>query len=196
MAQKIVLALLVSALLAGCGSSPLAKLNPLNPPAVHAAAPAPAGCDANGACVGTVQHSWGYCQYSTYQTAKTFVVALEVGIKFTPTDANDSLCFLPFANGGGQIKSIHGNTNYTPWTAKLSSLFLNVRACTAATCNYPDQQEHLAAQKYTALNSPQSLPLDAVFPEAITTTGVMVVFNDDLDVKPTTFSVAFSGTFK
>lgn len=185
------------ALLTGCGSqSAMIAANPFNPPTVHAAAPPPVGCDSNGVCSGTVQHVWGYCQYSTYQTGKTFVVAMEVGMKSTPTDPNDSLCVLPFALGGGIIKSIHGNTNYTPWTDKLSSLFLNIRACTSAACNYPDQQEHLGAQKYTAKGGPQSMPLDAVFTDAINATAVMVVFNDDLDVKPTTVSVAFSGTFK
>jgi hypothetical protein len=41
MANKIISLVLLSALLVGCGS-----LNPLNPPAVHAQAATPAGCDA------------------------------------------------------------------------------------------------------------------------------------------------------
>jgi hypothetical protein len=195
--SRILSVTLFFALLTGCGSqSAISVANPFNPPAVHAAAPPPAGCDSNGACTGNIAHSWGYCQYTTYQTAKTFVVALEVGIKSTPTDPNDSLCVLPFAFGGGLIRSIHGDSNYTPWTAKLSSLFFDVRACTAVACDYPAQQEHLAAHKYTVQGGPQSLPIDAVFPDPITAASIMVVFNDDLDVKPTTFSVAFSGTFK
>jgi hypothetical protein len=194
MAKKIVLVLVLSVLLTGCGSS---SFNPINPPAVHAQAAPPPGCDGNGVCTGNITHSWGYCQYSTYQTAKTFVVALEIGITSTPKDSNDSLCFLPFASGGGLIKSIHGNTNYTPWTNNVSSMFLDIRSCTSSACRYPEQQEHLGAAKYTIKGVPQSLPLDGVFSEPVNATGFMIVFNDDLDnAKPTTMSVAFSGTFK
>ena len=182
-------------LLSGCGS--ISNLNPINPPTVHAQAAPPAGCDGDGVCTGNITHPWGYCQYSTYQTGKTFTVALEIGIKSTPTDGNDSLCLLPFASGGGLIKGIHGNTNYVPWTTNLSSMFVDIRACTASACEYPTQQEHLGAAKYTTKGVPQSLPLDGVFSEPINTAAVMVVFNDDLDnAKPTTISVAFSGTFK
>jgi hypothetical protein len=178
--------------LTNCGS-----INPINPPAVHAQAAPPAGCDGNGACSGNITHAWGYCDYSVYQTAKTFTVALEIGITSTPKDPNDSLCLMPFASGGGLIKSIHGNTNYTPWTNNLSSMLLDIRACTADACAYPGQQEHLGAAKYTVKGVPQSLPLDGVFPDPVNATAVMVVFNDDLDAaKPTTISVAFSGTFK
>jgi hypothetical protein len=56
---------------------------------------------------------------------------------------------------------------------------------------------HAEGAKYTVKGVPQSLPLDGVFSESVNTTGFMIVFNDDLDnAKPTTMSVAFSGTFK
>jgi hypothetical protein len=44
---------------------------------------------------------------------------------------------------------------------------------------------------------PQSLPLDVHILGTGKHGGFMIVFNDDLDnAKPTTMSVAFSGTFK
>jgi hypothetical protein len=195
MAKNILLALVISsALFLGCGSSTLSQLNPINPPAVSASS-LPVGCDATGTCVGTVNHTWGYCQYSVYQTAQTFVLALEIGISSTPTDPSDSLCYVPMATGG-IIKSISGNTNYVPWTANLSSMFLDVRACTNVGCTWPAGQEHIASQKYMVKGAPQSLPLSGSFTNGISTNGFMVVFNDDLNVKPTTISVAFAGTFQ
>lgn len=185
--------LLALLLVVGCAS--VEKVNPVSPAPVSAAS-TPVGCDLNGACSGTIKHTWGYCQYTSYQTQRTFVVAMEVGFNSTPTDANDSVCAIPFALGGGQIKSIHGNTNYTPWTNKVSSMFLNVRACTAQNCNWPDQQEHLIAHKYTVQNAPQSVTVNEVFIQPINATAIMAVFNDDLPVKPTTLSMAFSGEFK
>jgi hypothetical protein len=76
-------------------------------------------------------------------------------------------------------------------------MFVDIRSCTADACSYPGQQEHLGAAKYTIKGVPQSLPLDGVFLEPVNAAAIMIVFNDDLDnAKPTTMSVAFSGTFK
>lgn len=180
--------------LIGCGGS---SLNPFNPPAVHASGILP-NCDGNGACGTTVIHAWGYCQFSTYQTAKTFIVAVEIGIN-SNAPANDmTICTMPFAFGGGLITSINGNSNYTPWTANLSSAFIDVRSCTVVTCDYPVHQEHIAAQKYTIKGAPQSVPFSANFIAApIPSAGIMFVVNDDLaNAKPTTINVAFSGTFQ
>lgn len=201
MAKKIVLAFIFSALLTGCGSTSfLAQMNPINPPSVHAQTSLPVGCSSNGACAGTTTNTWGTCQWSSYQTSKTFVIALEIGVNSTPTDPSTSLCYVPLALAGSSIKTISGNTNFTSWnsTGSVASVFMDVRACTASPCNFPDQQEHIA----TAYNTfkpaaPVSIPLQGSFG----TTGIpvmafMVVFNDDLaPAKPDTLHLVINGTF-
>lgn len=181
----------------GCGSQ--SALNPINPPTVHASGILP-NCDANGACSATIFHAWGYCQWTSLQTAKTFSVSFEMGMN-TNAPANDaSICTLPFGLGGGVITSINGNSNSTPSnaaSAPLDSLWINLRSCTVVTCEYPNHQEHLVTQKYTTKGVPQSVTFSGAFPGGIPSAGIMLVFNDDLaTAKPVTISVAFSGTFQ
>ena len=105
-------------------------------------------------------------------------------------------CEIPLAFGG-IIKSIDGNTAYTPWTANLSSMFIDVRSCATSACNYPVDQEHLASAKYTVKGVPQSLPIHGVWSTGINATDLMFVWSDDLaEAKPTTLHVDFSGTFQ
>jgi hypothetical protein len=129
------------------------------------------------------------------------VIALEIGVNSTPTDPSTSLCYIPLAFAGSSIKTISGNTNYTSWnsTNSLASVFMDVRACTASPCNYPDQQEHVASAYATfkPATGPVSIPLQGSFG----TTGIpvmafMVVFNDDLPpAKPDTLHLVINGTF-
>lgn len=193
---KILLVLLVL-FVSGCGSH--SAFNPINPPAVQASGVLP-NCDANGACSATIFHAWGYCQWTSLQTAKTFSVSFEVGMNANAPANDASICTVPFGLGGGVITSISGNSNSTPSAASntpLDSLWINVRSCTVVTCEYPNHQEHLATQKYTTKGVPQSLPFSGTFPAGIPSAGIMLVFNDDLaTAKPVTISVAFSGTFQ
>jgi len=194
MKKLITLALLLSSVFALNGYKHLSTLNPINPPSVMAATLLPM-CDTNGACNYQYNYTWGYCQWQSYQTAKTFTVAVEIGIN---SGNVSDVCYVPLAFGGNVVNA-QGVTNYTPWTANLSSMFLNVRACTGAAfgCAYPSQQEHVFAHKYTVKGTPQSVPFSSAFITPLTTNGFMVVFNDDLiAAKPTTINLSFSGNLQ
>lgn len=167
----------------------------IHTPSAHATGTLLPMCDVNGACNYQYNYSWGYCQWQTYQTAKTFTVAVEIGIN---SGNVSDVCYVPFAFGGN-ITSLEGNTNYTPWTVNLSSMFLNVRACTGAafSCIYPAEQEHLITHKYTVKGNPQAIPFSKTLATPMFANGFMVVFNDDLVAdKPTTMNLTFSGTFQ
>lgn len=151
-------------------------------------------CNANGTCNGQYTMPWGYCQWQSYQTTKTFTVAIEIGIN--SGNVSDA-CWVPFALNGGVITSMQGNSNYTPWAQGMSSMFISGRACTGLnfSCNFPNEQEYLFSQKYTAKLTPQSLPINNSFPNGVTAKSFLFVFNDDM-AKPTTISVTLSGTFQ
>lgn len=182
-------------LLTGCAGS---SFNPINPPAVSAQAAPPVGCDANGSCFDHTVHTWGYCQDATIQSSRTVTASLEIGISSTPTDANDSLCGLMLADGGGDLTGMTGTVAYKSWNAtKAASMIVGLRACTTKTCDYPSGQEQLYTSKF-GVNPGENIviPFTATFPEPIHVDHFLLVFNDDLDAKPTTISFAFAGTFK
>jgi hypothetical protein len=193
MARKILLVLALAALI-GCGSQ--SAFNPINPPDVHAFS-VPPNCNPDGTCSATYTTQWGYCQWQTYQTAKTFVVAMEIGMNSNATPGSPSICEIPFALGGGTIKSIEGNSNYYTYSANLGSLWLDVRSCTTGACPFPQEQEHLFSQKYTVKGAPQSLPIHGQWGIGLPAQYIMIVWNDDLaNAKPVTINVNFSGTFQ
>ena len=193
--RKLITRLILFSLLL-IGFTGVSRLNSIDPPTVSAFT-VPVNCDINGSCAGVYTLPFGTCQWSTYQTAKTFTVAMEIGMNRNANPGEIEACEIPFALGGGIIKSIDGNSDYTPWTANLSSMFLNIRSCATPACNYPQDQEQLAAHKYTVKGAPQGMPIHGAWANGITATDINFVWNDDIAIaKPTTIHVAFSGTFQ
>ena len=191
--STLALSLLLSlTILSGC------NFNIVHPPVVKAQAAPPVGCDANGSCFDHTVHTWGYCQDATIQSSRTVTASAEIGISSTPTDANDSLCGLMLADGGGDLTGITGTVAYKSWNqTKAASMIVGLRACTTKTCDYPSGQEQLYTAKF-GVNPGENIviPFTATFPEPIHADHFLLVFNDDLDAKPTTISFAFAGTFK
>lgn len=188
-----IVVLLFSFALAGCAGS---SFNLINPPAVGAQS-TPSGCDATGACSITNKLAWGYEDIATYTSAHTIAGTIEIGLNSTPTNANDATVALPLTSAG-DLTSISGNVDYRSWGKNPASMIVDLRSCEDAACAYPSGQEHLATLKFTAdPGSHTTIPFSARFETPIHVDHFMLVFNDDLDnAKPTTISVAFSGTFK
>lgn len=176
----------------GCGGAvPSVSAAPAPGPMPPTPPPAPACVpDVSGvSCSAHVVTPWGYCHYETHQTARTFSVALEIGISITPADPNTSLCVVPLGAGGGDIATISGMVNYVPFTANLSSMVLLLR-----TDGTPE--ESLYTAKMAVRGVPVTVPFAAAYP-GLHAGGFFVIFNDDLDAaKPTTISLGFAGTFK
>ena len=189
-----VLFLSLATILSGCGMN---SLNIVNPPSVSAQAPPPVTCNDDGVCDTKVIASWGYYQYSTYESPKTFSGAVEIGVNQNIADANQSIVGLPLAFPGN-ITSFSGDIDYRSWGKNPASMIVEIRACTDANCTYPTAQEHLMLRKFTAdAGSHETQSFAVKFATPVHADHLMLIFNDDLaNAKPTTISVGFSGEFK
>ena len=186
--------LLSLTILSGCGMN---SLNLVNPPSVSAQDPPPPGCDANGNCFAHIENGWSYFQYSTLAFQQTFSGAVEIGVSANAPDANASIVGISLGHPG-DVVSISGNIDYKSWSKSPASMIVDLRACTAPSCDYPSEQEHLMTIKAGAdPGSHTALPFRATFRKPIHVDHFLLVFNDDLpEAKPTTISVGFSGEFK
>ncbi len=197
---KLLAALLAFTLVTGCGSvSSPSTVHAAPPPAPTPAAPAsiPPTCSwdgLSGACAATINHSWGYCQYETHQYGKSFSVQMEIGISSNQTNPADANCGLPLPNNGGLVTGISGTLNYLPWTTNVSSMAVRINA-NGDGCDCGENT--LYAGKIAVHGAPASVPINNMFITPVPASVFFVLFNDDLAAaKPTTISVAFSGTLQ